>query len=148
MKIAPSYFADTSFGISLLEEGDDCHDRAMAWQRRVVAEHNALVTTEPVMWELLNFFSAPPLRHRGLQLYRGAHNRREISVMDFDPDLCRAAITLYSNRMDKEWGVVDCFSFELMRIRGMKYALTADHHFEQAGLVALLLQDPSTFVTA
>jgi predicted nucleic acid-binding protein len=48
---------------------------------------------------------------------------------------------LYSSRADKEWGVVDCFSFELMRIRGVTQALTADHHFEQAGFTALLLHD-------
>jgi predicted nucleic acid-binding protein len=48
--------------------------------------------------------------------------------------------------MDKEWGIVDCFSFEVMRIRGMRFALTADHHFEQAGFIALLLNDPATFV--
>src|SRR5690348_10482022 len=107
MKTAPTYFADTSFWISLIEEGDDHHDQALAWEQRVVREHCALITTEPVLWEVLNYFSAPPTRHRGLQLYRGAHSRREISVADFDQDLCDAAVKLFGTRMDKEWGVVD-----------------------------------------
>ena len=74
--------------------------------------------------------------------YRRARNRSEISIEGFDPDLCEAAVDLYASRPDKEWGVVDCFSFEVMRIRGITEALTADHHFEQAGLVALLLREP------
>lgn len=141
MAISPTYFVDTSFWISLLEAGDDHHSRALSWEHHVVSSHASLVTSEPVLWEALNYFSAPAARQRGLQLYRGAHARREISVEGFDPDLCEAAIQLYSSRADKEWGVVDCFSFELMRIRGITEALTADHHFEQAGFTALLLHD-------
>ena len=133
---------DTSFWISLLEVGDDHHQRALAWQRHVVRNRVGLFTTEPVLWEVLNFFSAPAARQRGLDLYEAAHHRPEISVEGFDPALCDAAIKLYSERPDKEWGVVDCFSFSVMGLRGLAEALTSDHHFEQAGFVALLLQDP------
>ena len=42
------------------------------------------------------------------------------------------------NRLDKKWSLVDAVSFIFMRERGMTEALTADHHFEQAGFVCLL----------
>ena len=48
-------------------------------------------------------------------------------------------MTLYRARSDKDWGLTDCVSFALMKREGIREALTADVHFRQAGLVALLL---------
>jgi uncharacterized protein len=42
------------------------------------------------------------------------------------------------SRRDKEWSLTDCISFVVMKERGLTEALTADHHFEQAGFKALL----------
>ena len=39
---------------------------------------------------------------------------------------------------DQDWSLTDCTSFTVMRERGIIEALTGDHHFEQAGFVALL----------
>jgi hypothetical protein len=49
-----------------------------------------------------------------------------------------AGLSLYRSRADKEWSMTDCISFVVMKERGIKEALTADHHFEQAGFKALL----------
>jgi predicted nucleic acid-binding protein len=38
---------------------------------------------------------------------------------------------LYSNRLDKDWGMIDCISFVIMQERNLTEALTCDHHFEQ-----------------
>ena len=48
------------------------------------------------------------------------------------------ALELYHQHSDKEWTLTDCVSFVAMRERGVTEALTGDHHFEQAGFVALL----------
>jgi predicted nucleic acid-binding protein len=45
---------------------------------------------------------------------------------------------LLKARLDKEWSLVDCASFVVMQHRSIVEALTADHHFEQAGFVRLL----------
>ena len=45
---------------------------------------------------------------------------------------------LYRERADKEWPLTDCISFVVMQEHGLAEALTADHHFEQAGFKALL----------
>ncbi len=45
---------------------------------------------------------------------------------------------LYNSRADKEWPLTDCISFVVMKQNGLSEALTADHHFEQAGFKALL----------
>jgi hypothetical protein len=47
-------------------------------------------------------------------------------------------LALYAARPDKEWSLTDCVSFLVMQDHGVTEALTADHHFEQAGFVALL----------
>jgi predicted nucleic acid-binding protein len=45
---------------------------------------------------------------------------------------------LFAARSDKEWSLTDCISFVLMQQEQISEALTADHHFEQAGYLALL----------
>ena len=45
---------------------------------------------------------------------------------------------LYQHRPDKDWSFTDCISFTVMQQEGLTEALTADHHFEQAGFRALL----------
>ena len=55
----------------------------------------------------------------------------------------REAFDLYASRTDKEWSLTDCASFNLMRERGVAEALAHDHHFEQAGFVALLRVSPA-----
>jgi hypothetical protein len=46
---------------------------------------------------------------------------------------------LCTSRRDKDWSLTDCISFVVMNAEGIGEALTADHHFEQAGFEALLL---------
>ena len=53
-------------------------------------------------------------------------------------DLWRAGIDLYQRRPDKGWSLTDCISFVVMERLKITDALTADHHFEQAGFNALL----------
>jgi len=53
-------------------------------------------------------------------------------------DLIQCCKKLYRDRADKEWPLTDCISFVVMHDRGLSEALTADHHFEQAGFRALL----------
>jgi hypothetical protein len=45
---------------------------------------------------------------------------------------------LYADRPDKYWSLTDCISFVVMKDHQITEALTGDHHFEQAGFVALL----------
>ena len=43
-----------------------------------------------------------------------------------------------SSRKDKEWTLTDCISFVVMKRERLGEALTGDHHFRQAGYLALL----------
>ena len=55
------------------------------------------------------------------------------TLIDFE-----RGMLLYARRGDKDWSMTDCISFEIMKDRGLREALTADHHFEQAGFNILL----------
>jgi uncharacterized protein len=61
-----------------------------------------------------------------------------VEIIHIDASLDAEAWQLLSQRQDKDWSLVDCSSFAVMRQRRILEALTTDHHFEQAGFVCLL----------
>jgi predicted nucleic acid-binding protein len=56
------------------------------------------------------------------------------------PELFQRGKRLYQDRPDKDWPLTDCISFVVMQDEGVREALTADRHFEQAGFKALFAQ--------
>jgi uncharacterized protein len=139
----PTYFADTSIWIALSSRRDRFHERALAWQRSLTSSQSRIVTTEPVLWEWLNAFAKPPMRWMAAEGYRRMRADKSIVVISASAALSNAAVDLYQDRSDKSWGITDCFSFVVMANLGLEQALTADHHFAQAGYVALLLSEPN-----
>lgn len=142
MIVPPVVFADASYYIALLSRPDADRDRAIAWHRCLAARQITIITTEAVLWEFLNYFSAAPGRLRAMESYERLRADPRTEVVGFDRGLCVAAVQLYKNRPDQNWGVTDCLSFVVMAHRKLTAALTADRHFEQAGFTALLLQAP------
>lgn len=57
-------------------------------------------------------------------------------------ELSAEAIRLFAARSDKDWSLTDCLSFVVMEQNGIREALTADNHFEQAGFRAVLADTP------
>jgi predicted nucleic acid-binding protein len=49
------------------------------------------------------------------------------------PQLLRKALQLYKDYKDKEWSLVDCISFIVMKEVKVDHALAFDKHFTQAG---------------
>jgi Predicted nucleic acid-binding protein, contains PIN domain len=69
------------------------------------------------------------------------HRLRTSSICELvwiDRDLYGEGWDLYRERSDKDWSLVDCCSFAVMRDRRIVAALTADRHFEQAGFAKLI----------
>lgn len=58
--------------------------------------------------------------------------------MPANVEIFERGVELYHSRLDKQWSLTDCISFVVMSEEGIAEALTGDHHFEQAGFVALL----------
>jgi predicted nucleic acid-binding protein len=53
------------------------------------------------------------------------------------------ALRKYRDFGDKEWGLVDCSSFQIMEKEQIREALTDDKHFQQAGFIPLLKENIS-----
>lgn len=137
------YYADTSFWIALSSNRDQYHAHAIAWHSVLMQSGSRIVTTEAVLWEWLNALADPVTRATAAEGYRRAHADKRIQVVPFDPEINAAAIELYRSRGDKHWSLTDCLSLVVMERRRLTEALTTDHHFEQAGMNALLLTLPS-----
>jgi len=65
-------------------------------------------------------------------------NSDEVEVLQLSSSLFEKAFALYREYQDKDWGMVDCVSFVVMREAGIRQALTFDHHFSQAGFEVVI----------
>lgn len=127
-------FADTFYFLALLNSNDEAHAKAVDYVSRIAK----LITTEWVLTELADGLASSRQRAMFLQTRNELLADRNVLVIPFAMDLYREAIELYAARPDKEWSRTDCISFVVMRREAVNEALTGDHHFEQAGFVALL----------
>jgi len=97
-----------------------------------------LVTTEWILTELADGLAASKHRNVFLQTRQELQADEDAAIVGFDFQVYEEGIRLYSTRPDKEWSLTDCISFIVMKQEKVAEALTGDHHFEQAGFVALL----------
>ena len=128
-------FADTSFYVAALSARVVNHNRARELGQGF---RGRVCTTEYVLLEVATFFCAAANRAVFLELLRSLENDPATKVIPASAELWRRGIDLFAARMDKDWSLTDCISFEVMKEHDIVEALTADHHFEQAGFVALL----------
>ena len=130
-----SVFADTFYFLALLNERDAAHKRAIAASR---VPGLTLVTTEMVLLELADALCKPPQRGEVQALWNVVETDPAFQLVRTSAELIQRGRELYCERADKEWPLTDCISFVVMQDHGLLEALTADHHFEQAGFKALL----------
>jgi predicted nucleic acid-binding protein len=62
----------------------------------------------------------------------------EVTIVTAIQEQFDRGFELFTRRPDKFWSLTDCISFVIMEELGLKDALTADKHFEQAGFNVLL----------
>ncbi len=133
------YFIDTFFIQAVLNPNDPYHGRVLVW--RPVLRESVLWTTEAVLTEVGNALSKHQ-RERVSNFIASCYSSSNIHVVTITPELFQRGLELYRQRPDKEWGLTDCISFVVMRDHNLVSALTGDRHFEQAGFVPVLLQQP------
>jgi len=128
-------FADTAFYVALANTKEELYPRAVSY---AVLPRLKVVTTEFILIEAANFFGKPNMREQFTQLVETLRTDRNVQIIPASADLFQRGLALFAARPDKEWSLTDCTSFEVMRDLGLSEALTADHHFQQAGFIALL----------
>lgn len=138
MRPATDWFLDTSYALALASRSDAGHEKARGLAERLMHDRVALVTTQAVLIEIGNALSKVPKRALAVLLLERLKRDPTVQVIEVGEKLFAEAFRMYRSHSDKEWGLTDCISFTVMRQRGIREALTADHHFEQAGFRALL----------
>ena len=128
-------FVDTFYLLALFNRSDVAHLRAVHFAQ---GDSGVVFTTAWVIVEFLDARASPPKREKAANFLRRYRAKPQVRVIPPSEALLERSTTLYESRPDKEWSLTDCISFVVMHEEGLTEALTGDHHFEQAGFVALL----------
>ena len=128
-------FADSFYYLALWNRHDAYHQRAEALSASL---RGRVVTTAWVLTEVADALSARVDRQGAVRLIRALRADPECRIVPASEDFFERGWRLYVRRPDKDWSLTDCISFVVMRDNGITEALTADHHFEQAGFTILL----------
>jgi predicted nucleic acid-binding protein len=132
-------FADTFFFLALVVRKDPkVHEAAAAAHQ----SGRPMVTTAWVIVELADALCDAVNRPVFDRLYSTLLNSPRVEIIPPDERWLDLGIQRFNSRPDKDWSLTDCISFVVMEHRGLTEALTADHHFEQAGFAALLNARP------
>ncbi len=118
-----SLFLDTSFTIAQVSSKDQFNQKAKFWSEKIQAEHISLVTTQAVLLEIGNALSNRRFRQITVNLLEYFAVSKSIEIVPLTDDLYNKAFNLFSNRLDKDWGLVDCISFVVMTEKRITKAL-------------------------
>lgn len=135
----PRLFLDTAYVYALFNTRDQWHSKAVEWQAKVISANFSLITTQFILTEIADGFSAVRFRSSAVAIVHSLLRDPQVEVVPASADLFHRGLKLYESRPDKNWGLTDCFSFVTMREHGLTDALTTDDHFRQAGYNVLLL---------
>jgi uncharacterized protein len=130
-----SVFLDTSAFYALLVSNDESHDAVRAAFASLITDRRLLWTTSFVIVETLAL-----LQHRiGLDAARDFDEEvlPAVRVRWVDEHLYRLGIDRLWREDRRQVSLVDCVSFEFMRMERVGAALAVDTHFADAGFDVL-----------
>lgn len=130
-------FADTFYWAAWLNPRDEWHQIVKSFNKNLSSV--TIVTTDEVLTEFLNFFSAYDIRIRQSAIHR-VHDILQndyVQVIPQSHETFIAGLELYRQRADKEYSLTDCISMQTMKQLGITEVLTHDRHFTQEGFIIL-----------
>lgn len=136
----PDLFADTSGWGHLVDPTQSYHKLAARIYRVARQQKRRVITTNYVSAELVALLTSPlhiP-RRSIIAFVEGLRTSPYVQIVLIDSTLEQQAWDFLKAHEDKDWSLVDCASFVVMKQRGIQESLTSDYHFEQAGFVRLL----------
>lgn len=131
-------FVDTYYLLALVNSRDKDHNKAVRHSRGPLG---SLLTTTWVLVEFADALCGVDSRIRAARFIKGFVAQTFVEVVPASAAQFELGLNIYQNRPDKDWSLTDCLSFLVMQERSISDALTADHHFEQAGFRAILLEE-------
>ena len=133
--MSKTIFLDTLFVVALVNEHDQYHERADELSDEFA--QGRFLITDAVLLEIGNSL-ARNFKERAIEMIHDLLTADEVQVVRLTPALFDEGFALYRSHRDKDWGLVDCISFVVMRKAGIEEELTFDQHFVQAGFRALM----------
>ena len=133
-------FVDTSGWGNLVDKNQPYHQLMVQLYREAKQQKRRLITSNYVITEVVALLTSP-LRIPRPKVIRFVNSLKQspyIDIIHIDKEKDDEAWILLASREDKEWSLVDCSSFIIMKEKGILEALTNDIHFEQAGFIRLL----------
>jgi predicted nucleic acid-binding protein len=127
-------FADTFYFLAMVNRKDQGHQKCVAFSQ---ASAQPVVTTTWILLEVGDALRQRRDRAVFSALLKNIDDDPDTTVVPADQSAFDKALELFHSRPDKEWSLTDCTSFITMQQNGLTEALTADHHFEQAGFAAI-----------
>lgn len=128
-----SVFVDTGYILALVNENDQHRAEALALSERF--DGQPVVVMDAVLLEIGNALSRMD-RNAAVQIIQDLRDAPGATVVNLNPELFESAFELYRRHIDKQWGLVDCVSFVVMRRLELTTALAFDQHFVQAGFIS------------
>ena len=115
------------------------HAKAFSLMTQWKQQNRLVVTTNYILSELIVLLSSRGRQRLVvLNFIETIRSDDWVEILHIDKTLDQKAWQFLAKRLDKKWSLVDAVSFIVMQERALTEALTADHHFEQAGFVRLL----------
>ncbi|MDJ0730650.1 MAG: PIN domain-containing protein [Crocosphaera sp.] len=133
-------FVDTSGWGNLVDKSQPYHQLMVQLYREAKQQKRRLITSNYVITEVVALLTSPLRipRPKIISFVNSIKQSPYVDIIHIDQEKDDDAWVLLASREDKEWSLVDCSSFIIMKERGILEALTNDIHFEQAGFIRLL----------
>lgn len=131
-------FVDTFAWIAFLNTRDSSHKKVKEVFVGLRREKYQFTTTEFVLLEFANALRGADFREKAAIFIDGIKKSPDVEIISASSELFSAGLDLYRERLDKDWSLVDCTSFVVMKEREITEAFTGDRDFEQAGFIKLV----------
>lgn len=128
-------FIDTSGLIAVMDKDDACHTKAAKTWMDILKSEDTLVTTNYVILETCALVQNR-LGMKAIKLFQ-ADILPVLRIEWIDKFVHHAAISAMLAAERKKLSLVDCVSFESMRILGATNVFTLDKHFKEQGFICL-----------
>jgi len=127
-------YVDTSFLYALVDEGDPGHARV---RDTYEAYDGEFLLSTYVLAEVISLVTKRFSKARAIAGGTWIRESRRAAVIQPSAGELEAAWTLFLQRPDSSFDLVDAISFVVMEREALDTVLTLDHHFVQMGFTVL-----------
>lgn len=131
-------FVDSFAWIASINKSDNYHETTLKTIETLLKRGIKLITSNYVIIETINALSKTEFRKAVIEFVNKLEKSPSVQIIKITDEMYNNAWSFYQQRMDKDWGITDCTSFEVMKMFNIKKAFTNDKHFKQAGYSLLV----------